>query len=306
MGKKRAGGWAGLGVLAQRLCAAPLARAALLARRAVAWVGADRRRAAWALGAPAAAAAAGLLLWGMQRSLAARPAYRVSLETLSWEPVPAWASPEALAALDRAVSDGGRETSASIFDPDLPARVGTRLAAVPWVKEVLEVRKNGPSRLAIRITWRQPRLLVPDGGPLILDGEGVFLPREGILPGVLDVPVLVGYRRARGRPDVSSDPALQAVLEMLALYEREGIPAIFPHARIRSVDVSRADGRAGRGEIVVRTRADVDIRFTTGIGPGRPSLAEQIANLRAVLERDPGLSAVREYVDVRFDRPLYR
>lgn len=280
-------------------------------RRSVAWLGETPRRIAWSAGIPVGFALFLAAVWGMERSLSSRPEYKVRLEGIRWEPLPPWLSPQAVKTLSEAASDAGREPWASIFDDGLPRRVGERLERLPWVKRVAEVRKNGPASLAIRVEWREPYLAVRCGGVYFLDREGTVLPQEGYQAGLIELPTLIGFdRNSRTCPPLADSRTLQAVYEAMGVYEREGIARDFPQAALRAIDVSgfsRA-ARAGgaRGEIVLQTVSGVAVRLTDGRGPGRLLPAEQVANLRTVLARDPGLSAVREYVDVRFEQPAYR
>ncbi len=297
----------GAGRLVSR-AAAPLAAGV---RKLAAWAGETPKRVAFSAGIPVGLVVFLVSLWGMERSLAARSEYRVPLEGIRWEPVPAWLSPKAVKMLSEAASDCGKETSASIFDDALPERVGKRLERLPWVKRVAEVRKDGPARLAIRVEWREPFLSVQCGGLYFLDREGNVLPMEGYQAGAGAIPSLVGFdRNARTCPALADSRVLQAVYEAMGIYERDGIARDFPQAAIRSVDVSGFSRSASRGgvpgEFTFRTLSGISVRLTDGRGPGRLLLAEQIANLRTVLARDPLLSGMREYVDVRFEQPAYR
>lgn len=288
------------------------APAAARVRRMAAWIGETPRRIAWSAGIPVGFALFLAAVWGMERSLSSRPEYKVRLEGIRWEPLPPWLSPQAVKTLSEAASDAGREPWASIFDDGLPERVGKRLERLPWVKRVAEVRKSGPASLAIRVEWREPYLAVRCGGVYFLDREGTVLPQEGYQAGAGELPMLVGFdRNSRTCPPLAESRTLQAVYEAMGVYEREGIARDFPQAALRAIDVSgfsraRGPNGGGTGEMVLHTVAGVAVRLTDGRGPGRLLPAEQVANLRTVLARDPGLSAVREYVDVRFEQPAYR
>ncbi len=303
--------WGGM-----RRAAAALARQAAplrtIFKRGAAWAAATPRRTAFAVGIPLGMLAVWLALWGMQKSLAGRPEYQIPLGSISWEPIPAWLSPRVASSLAAAVSDAGRERSASVFDAGLAERVGKRLEAVPWVRRVSEVRKDGPGKLSIRVEWREPALVVQEKGAFLLDREGCVLPAEGYCHGVLGLPVLTGVGfSARNCPPLPKNRVLQTVYEILDLYARERLVETFPQARIQSIDVSNLTASRGTrfrapGQIVLETVSGVSIFLTDGSGPGRILLAEQIANLREVLGRDPQLSTVREYVDVRFEKPACR
>ena len=101
------------------------------------------------------------------------------------------------------------------------------------------------------------------------------------------------------------DPGLKAGLEVLGRFRSDDALKTNPSAALATVDVSNlGEKRGDLPEIVCTTRQRLALRFSMCGKPGRPDLDEQIGRLHQVLGVDGRLALARNYVDLRFDRPV--
>ncbi len=108
--------------------------------------------------------------------------YQINAESIDFDPpIPTWYRGGKTAFLEHAKIglDQGRGHSA--LDVDLP-RLSKDLSLNYWVKGVIALGIKHPNRLHIHLQIRTPVAIakLPDGTSLVIDEEGVLLPREEI------------------------------------------------------------------------------------------------------------------------------
>ena len=256
-----------------------------------------------------AAAVLGLGLWGeraLTRTVAAEPGYALAKAPFSMTALPAYLAPGILGDLHRAHVAA---LSGSVVDRDAAAQVGEALASSPWVRRVASVEIDTAPKITVTLEFREPVARVAWGsGAGLVDAEGVLLPRGYYRPeAAAEAPLVVGVRQAPPAKagGVWKDPGLMAGLEILGRFHSDGVLQASPSAGLATVDVSNAGEKQGDlPEIVCLTRRRLALRFSACGKPGRPDLDEQIGRLHQVLGADPRLSLARNYVDLRFDRPV--
>jgi hypothetical protein len=275
----------------------PLPRAA----REAPEVGVRRRRRPWSGRVPALALLALILLLGVflvdvlkRRALGAEY-FRVDPGRIELGEIPA-SVPEHVADEIRALAF---VEPRSIFDPELAASLRDSLLAHPWVKEVRDVRRILPNRVALDVRLRVPVAVVEVGAwRLAVDDEGVVLEdHPGRVPH--------GLWRIRGDkksvpriPRLGSAFACQPVVDGLSVAEDLAQNASHPMLRyvtIAAIDVS-AVGSARGSEIVLElangTFVDWGSARTGSLGPIELSAAAKLDNLLLVHDRNPGLNGV--------------
>ncbi|WP_422931212.1 hypothetical protein [Singulisphaera sp. PoT] len=129
--------------------------------------------------------------------LQGQPTYQIKAESVQFEPpLPPWYKGGTKAFLERAKIglDSGTTQSALSLDP---AALSKELTLNCWAKGVVGVRQEHPNKLVIKLNMRNPVALakLPDGTHIIIDEDGVLLPRSEIDDTNLDVPlmILVGF-----------------------------------------------------------------------------------------------------------------
>jgi hypothetical protein len=114
--------------------------------------------------------------WGRE---ATRDDYRITAESLTLTPQPAWIHSDVRAEVIRA---GGLE-GLSLGDPQLVEQVQRAFALNGWVARVKEVRKRYPARIIVDVEYRCPVAMVEvnwRGQPSLyfVDENSVLLPKE--------------------------------------------------------------------------------------------------------------------------------
>lgn len=153
------------------------------------------------------------------------------------------------------------DTLQSVWQPLEP--LAQRLQAHPLVRSV-EVERELPGRLAVRVVEREPAALVPADGRLQpADASGHVLPIDPVrVP--LDLPLAA-----------QSDSALLAVLDAL----RQSAPELYGRI-VQAERVGKTELRFRLGTLIVRTTPDVTVARFKDILPVEADLARNA--LRAV------------------------
>ncbi len=107
------------------------------------------------------------------------PQYRLSAEQMVITPQPAWIHSN----VKEDVIRDGQLTELQLLDPHLAEKISRAFTLHSWVAKVVEVRKEYPGKLSVKLEYRQPVAMVEVAGAtgpglLFVDVEGVLLPTD--------------------------------------------------------------------------------------------------------------------------------
>jgi len=269
--------------------------------------------------------AASWLAWlGMVRALENAPGYRIPLSSFAFGELPEWLEPGMAAVARQRVLEAVPE--ASMLDPDVTGRVADVLGELPWVREVVSVRKvhadrgrDLPPRLAIRFMVRRPVARVAGSGrEMLVDADGVLLPGDAYRIDRSRLPVLLGVLGAPPRAGQAwPAPSVHAALRLLDETAARRLEERYAGFKVSGVDLSGFGNDAGDPDLVLLTPERIQLRFSWGVAPGRLTIAEQLDRLEEHLAmekeilgrlRQPYAPLIipEEYVELRFSRPSCR
>lgn len=258
--------------------------------------------------------AAGLLLaagmaWSSDRvreDLATWPRFQVARAALATTPLPAGLSERARRDLELAAlpADG------CALDPHLVPQVAARLAKLPWVREVEQVRLHGEAKLGFSLVAREPvaRLDEP--------GQHGALTRDGWVVPVEYAADAAKLPAVAGLPPASDASARRRALDA-ALGVLDDLAELRP--RVRTVDVKNLSGRDKLGSEVTLVLDDGLVvewgrppepeSVDPSTGRPKPGRATTDAGLRrralaGFLEKGPDRATVAR-VSVRWDEVTY-
>ena len=247
---------------------------------------------------------AALVLWAgkaLRSSVASEPAFALARAPFySVGKLPACLEPGVWKTLHKGCV---APLPARALDSDAATLLGRALEKSPWVREVRSVDVDATPKVRVDLVFREPVATVPWGGSLgYVDQEGVLLPRGHYRLTSLALPRIVGIRK--GPPAAAgqlwADPGLKSGLAVL-----QGLPAGNPATALDLIDVTNVgELKPGLPEVVCRTRRGIRLHFSVSGKPGRPTLEEQMGRLGEVLKVDRDLTLPRQYVELRFGRPV--
>lgn len=187
----------------------------------------------------------------------------------------------------------------SIFDATLVEDLRTSLSRHPWVREVADVRRVLPNRIALDIRMRAPFAVVEVGAwRLTVDAEGTVLE---------DHPSLApeGLHHIRG--DKKSIPRIprvgypfrcQPVADGLSVADdlaRNSAHAVFHYVTVAAIDVTGV-GSKRSSEIVLEMTNGTLVEWGSAkcgaLGPIELPASRKLDNLLIVHDRNPGLQGV--------------
>lgn len=163
--------------------------------------------------------------------------------------------------------EAGLTDGRDLFSLDL-TRVRQLVMTDPRIERA-EVHRSGLRGLEVRVTEREPVLVVGHGEPWEIDSSGVLL--EPLQPGVVaDVPLLIGPDFSALRPGAQArTPPVQRGLAWAAILSDNALRLV---GQVSEIDVSES-----------RTTRLVMMNGTRVIGPAWPVDVRQLSGLRATL-----------------------
>jgi len=246
------------------------------------------------------------------RGMAARdPAFAVGGETWEWGGA-ARHCPEAHGELARL---GRLARGRSLFDPALAGDVREAYLASPWVREVLEVRREFPNRLAVDFRLRQPVAQAWQARRFwLVDEEGVALPApEGgqawPAPGLPEIvegtPGALGDRPSRPGEAWNARGLRDALGLLMAVWSSPLADAVSP-ARVTVYAGTYRDRSGTERErpprLEFNTADGRTVRWGTFNASGRPeelSTGHKLRTLETALRRAAGQPALAIDVHAR-------
>lgn len=128
--------------------------------------------------------------------LTQQPEYQFSLNELQVTPPNPWVPPDVIARL---IQEGELPETVCLLDRDLAQRIGSTLAAHPWIRKVEAVRITAAPAVQVYLEYRRPALLVElEDGIYPVDIDGIVLPPADFSPS--DTNRLPHVRNIRSRP----------------------------------------------------------------------------------------------------------
>jgi hypothetical protein len=203
------------------------------------------------------------------------------------------------------------EADVSIFDERALERAARAIEARPEVRRVTRLERSFPGSVRARLERREPWLAVRVGAAwAIFDRERVLMaaaPDTGATPACGSGLAVLG-----ARDPLPPAGGVAESRELVAAFEAAELVAALEPLRslVAAIDVSNLDRRrsASEPDLVLVARGGCRIHWGRLAGPEAEELGadEKIGNLRAALQRYPGLQGL-EYVKVYIkDRPTVR
>jgi hypothetical protein len=121
----------------------------------------------------------------LSASLHRQPVYSFEFRAIGLDPPPpAWYRGGAPAFLERVRSESKEPERQSVLDLDLE-RLARAFRLDCWVRQVVRVRRSYPNQVVVRLVYREPVAFVTvrEGRTIVLDQDGVVVPRKDIEPG---------------------------------------------------------------------------------------------------------------------------
>lgn len=199
----------------------------------------------------------------------------------------------------------------SLFDERAMERMARAIEARPDVRRVTRLERSFAGSVRASVERREPWLAVKAGGAwAIFDRERVLMaaaPDRGATPLCGSGLAVFGVR-----DPLPPAGGVAASADLAAAFElAEIVTACEPlRALVTAIDVSNLDRRmsASQPDLTFVTRSGCRIHWGRlgGAEEGEPATDEKLSNLRAALQRYPGLQGL-EYVKVYIrDRPTVR
>lgn len=131
------------------------------------------------------------VIWRHWPDLDANPAYRVQADDVRI-PVPPRPVPPNL--VERALGTKQLAEGFSLLDETLLPRIAEAFAKEPWVKQVVQLRKELPATIIIDLEYRRPVAMIDvKTGVYPVDEEGILLPPEDFTQAeILRYPLVTG------------------------------------------------------------------------------------------------------------------
>lgn len=139
------------------------------------------------------------VIWRYWPDLNENPIYRVHAEAIDITPPP---RPVPSNLVERAIGTKQLAEGFSILDETLLPRFAEAFAKEPWVKQVVQLRKDLPARVEIDLEYRRPVAMIDvKTGVYPVDEEGVLLPPEDFTQAeILRYPLVTGVRSLPAGP----------------------------------------------------------------------------------------------------------
>jgi hypothetical protein len=201
----------------------------------------------------------------------------------------------------------------STLDPELTSVLRSSLLERPWVRDVLEVRRQFPDEVSIRVTLREPVAVVRQGKTnLPVDDEGTVLDATTRLgPPRLPLITIPGAPlEAFPEPGGRFPPRGEVAEALAALRELRHVrthPALMS-LRIDEVRVGAAGRPRNPGDSDIHFICDTGLRLLWGRSPAsplrviEPEATQKLDHLDRVQTLHPGLVGV-SLVDLSLGQP---
>ena len=252
---------------------------------------------------------AGTILYSVWDYLIHRPEFLVYPSTFQLE-TPPWAS-EKLAREIQNVP--GLAEHYSIFERGLTRKIARAYEGSPWVYKVLQIKREFPNKIDMKLILRKPAAVVRKGHKYYLaDEDAVRLPQDYYLwpHPAIKLPMLFQDRlKELPEPgDTWQDRGVRAGV-LLAKFLSES--RVLDKLKITTIDATNLGQRRRRGDSCLVLLTEGHTRILWGCSPlcnqpGELSDREKLASLLTVAEAEKYDFSKLEYIDVRWERPAAR
>ena len=218
-------------------------------------------------------------LWGLETYFRRMERYQVYAETLTLERLPAWVTPGIRGELSELT---GIPSVFSIRERGICRKIAASYESIPWVENVISVKKIYPSRIVAELNLRRPIVGVRAGRlHYLTDARGYRLSRalKTWPPDGFDLPLVV-TRTVEFVPERGEQWSAFGVLSGVAV--QTYLMRAPLQTRIKIIDLTNLGGRTDprQSEVVLWTERDT--RIDWGRSPLRTDSPGELAPLHKI------------------------